>query len=235
MSIVGWSVCQSGHALCSLSYLLFKSFIYFFSCVRDSVLGVHGCLSAAAGARPRVGGPTCPWCSNRRDQGEQTQAQPAGARLWVTGVCVSIVPVARASAGPDASSCSGTAGPGASNWGFWGSYWADCMSEPCCWGIHPVHMYIHVPTNRPPSCSARQGRRTRPLVPAGALCGQPCIHTYVLHTCPVCAYAYWEYIFSLATGRTGDVEPRQPFLSWTVGSNMILFPLTSTSWKSVTF
>lgn len=43
----------------------------------------------------------------------------------------------------------------------------------------------------------------------------------------------WEYVFSLATGVTWGMELWQPLLSRAVRSNIIYFPLTETSQKSV--
>jgi len=103
------------------------------------------------------------------------------------------------------------------NWGDWDPgvhYWANWVSEPSCWRIHLVNMYIPIYIHifiHFFSLVNFHSVQMESVVGWGCwhfLCScecsvcWPCVYVYPggVNVCSVCVCAHWEYIFSLATG-----------------------------------
>lgn len=104
-----------------------------------------------------------------------------------------------------------------------GCCWADWTTETSPWRDPPcmcVCMPVYILTSGPPSCSARQGRRTRLLALSvflwvlwASVMRVPG-HGYMWSMHVPCVCACWEYIFSFAIGRIwSGMELQHPQLS----------------------
>lgn len=128
--------------------------------------------------------------------------------------------------------------PEASNWGDWDPGTELSVSSQLLEGIYLVHIYTHTLTSGPPPYSDREGSSIRLLLLLQSvflylpdLCGQTCIHVYVMYTCALCACAYQEYIFSLITGYTWGHRAAAASSCWIQQS---IFPLTNSTRNNYT-